>query len=243
MAHGSEVTAIPYMTSNTAPSGVVSANGYNTTWGNFPYYAFNKNINNYWQSNTYGKGWVGYKFVQEIIILKYALTSENGSNAPNSFELLASNDGNKWDKLDIQSNVIWNGNVYNQRKEFSIPNNRTPYLYYRINVLSVYGGSNAALQIKYIEMMELVYDYKCFLFDGSNYISKTNDTLTLFDFDSANESDFLNNGIDMGNVINLSEPLKKQVFIKTKSENLGTGKVFKQKIDTSKIPIKSVSIN
>ena len=59
---------------------------------------------------------------------------------------------------------------------------------------------------------------------------------------NADEQNFINHGMGKSSAIDFEAEFTQKSFIKTESSVLGDGKVFKQKIDTSKIPIKKVSI-
>ncbi|WP_374018905.1 hypothetical protein ABU162_03900 [Paenibacillus thiaminolyticus] len=59
---------------------------------------------------------------------------------------------------------------------------------------------------------------------------------------NADEQTFINHGMDGLSDIEFETEFTRKSFIKTEPSVLGDGKVFKKKIDTSKIPIKEVSI-
>lgn len=60
--------------------------------------------------------------------------------------------------------------------------------------------------------------------------------------DSLSESNFLIHGKDKNGEIDMHLMLKHRSYQSTGSNILGSGKVFKQKIDTTKIPIKKATI-
>lgn len=68
------------------------------------------------------------------------------------------------------------------------------------------------------------------------------DTVGIKYIPNADEQNFINHGMGKSSAIDFEAEFTQKSFIKTESSVLGDGKVFKQKIDTSKIPIKKVSI-
>ncbi|WGU94753.1 hypothetical protein QJQ58_00280 [Paenibacillus dendritiformis] len=68
------------------------------------------------------------------------------------------------------------------------------------------------------------------------------DTVGIKYIPNADEQTFINHGMGKSSVIDFEAEFTQKSLIKTESSVLGDGKVFKQKIDTSKIPIKKVSI-
>lgn len=148
---------IPKMTSNTSPSGMVSASS--TVSVCDAYLAFDKVSNrtdyyDVWEANSQ-TGWIYYKFDSAKIIGKYSLACTNAAQAtlrmPKIWTFEGSNNGRDWTVLDTKENVTaWN---YNEKKEFII-NNNTSYIYYRVNVSANNGGEY--LGIGEIEMMERV---------------------------------------------------------------------------------------
>ncbi|CAH8772303.1 hypothetical protein [Paenibacillus dendritiformis] len=59
---------------------------------------------------------------------------------------------------------------------------------------------------------------------------------------NADEQNFINHGMGKSTAIDFEEEFAQKSFIKMESSVLGDGRLFMQKIDTSKIPIKKVSI-
>ncbi len=146
---------VPTMTSNTAPSGEVSASSYhllNAT--HLPYLAFNHTLTDTFDSwvtaDGFSTGWLCYKFSTKQKIEKYSLLSEiaYATRAPKSWTFEGSNDGSTWTVLDSETAISgWSDNV---RKTFSF-NNSNYYLYYRINISANNGAS--LLSIGEFEMM------------------------------------------------------------------------------------------
>lgn len=132
---------IPVMTSATAPSGVVSASSYTTTY--VPYLAFNGDFstgssNNGWcpgNSPTFGNAYVQYQFATAGIIPKKM--KEMYINRYNQYDytlkLQGSNTGNSndWTNLDAGNKLN-----YNQQVITTLPNINTGYKYLRWVVMS-----------------------------------------------------------------------------------------------------------
>lgn len=163
MAYLSTVTAIPAMTSNTAPSGIASSSTpYNTSTE--AYHAFNQvQSSSAWVANSGTASWIQYEFPTAKLIKRYSFKSDgyNASNtrAPKSWTFEASNDGVNWVVLDTQSNQTGWG-LYTIRT-FDITNN-TKYKIYRVNITSN-NGHTTMTGIDEIEMFEFVYENKCLL--------------------------------------------------------------------------------
>ncbi|MDH6674239.1 hypothetical protein M2277_004931 [Paenibacillus sp. LBL] len=174
MATASTVNAIPKMTSNTAPSGIVSASSFNAL-GQDPWKAFDSLVNSNWRSKN-GEPlpqWLSYEFTSPIIISAYKVTI--GSTfiyTPKSWTFEGSNDGSNWTVLDTRSNITnWSLSSF-QLFNFS---NTTAYKTYRINLIENNGGSFT--DIYELEMYEIIFDNKfLILSEDSNYYSiKTSD--------------------------------------------------------------------
>jgi hypothetical protein len=124
--------AIPKMTSNTQPSGVVFATQNPTT----AYYAFDQDSSstNFWSSNIVNVGIIGYQFTSTKIIKQYRFTSLTNFTAKN-WNLEGSLDGINYFTVH---NVINNAStIYNS----GVIPNTTAYLYYRMNITSTTNGN------------------------------------------------------------------------------------------------------
>ena len=68
---------VPIMTSNTAPSGIASAESTLIEGGQdySPYRAFNENTSNFWISNNTRNSWVAYEFTNDVKIYKTTMSS------------------------------------------------------------------------------------------------------------------------------------------------------------------------
>lgn len=122
-------SAVPIMTSNTSPSGVVSASSFSGS--QFPYLAFDNNIGTYWQSGTVNTGILQYQFPSAIIARRYAIyTFSNTNFAPSSWTFEGSNNGSSWTGLDMQIGLLLAGGTWTS---YTFPN-AIPYSYYRISI-------------------------------------------------------------------------------------------------------------
>jgi hypothetical protein len=126
-----DVQLVPTMTSNTAPSGVASAqNIYNNDSTYAAWKAFDNDVNTYWNNLAQGDGgglpvWLKYDFgsANAKIVHSYFMNLYNYSN---SWDFQGSNDNSAWTTLDSQTNQTGGDHTYNI-------SNTTAYRYYRIN--------------------------------------------------------------------------------------------------------------
>lgn len=140
------VNAIPIMTSNTAPSGIASANSNDT----LAYNAFDNNSFTGWNPTSGTTGWLRYKFASAKVINRYAITPQQAARAPKTWTFQGSNDGSDWTTLDTQTNITgWVDNT--PRTPFSF-SNTIAYLYYRLNVTA--NNGDASLMIAELAMYQ-----------------------------------------------------------------------------------------
>ncbi|MBW2591845.1 MAG: hypothetical protein JRE58_02375 [Deltaproteobacteria bacterium] len=143
---------IPTMTSNTTPSGVVSASAYFP--GCDPWRAFKDDNSDSYAATS---GWLQYQFASGKVITRYIITTRNQAGVPTvpkSWTLKGSNNGTDWDVLDTQSNVTDWAAWYNYRRVFDISNS-TSYTHYRIDITA--SNSLIYVGIGELEMMEGAY--------------------------------------------------------------------------------------
>ncbi|WP_336761655.1 discoidin domain-containing protein [Paenibacillus sp. USHLN196] len=151
------INAIPRMTSNTSPNGVVSSSPFRS--GFPPYMSFDGVVNDGygWTTNdNVTVGWISYEFISPILIGRYTIMAHHSvpSISPKNWTFEGSNDdGATWDVLDIQSNHSWSTS---QKKTFSF-NTVTKYKRFRINITSSAGGSY--LNINQVEMFEAYLEF------------------------------------------------------------------------------------
>lgn len=221
---------IPQMSSNTNGNISVTSNPEGGNSANYsPFKALDRGSTTsslYLTSPTAGgSGWITIYLPDNTDIpYSYRLTgfitgTSNLSLAPQSWNLYGSNDNVTFDLLDAQTNVTnW---IADEVKEFKIDVS-VPHKYYKIEVTKS-GESRISIPEFNIVASESTEKY-VILGDSS-------------------ESAFLNYGFDKTAILDLSKKMINKTFIKQSSTTLGSGKVFKKSIDTSKIPIKKVSIN
>lgn len=139
--------SVPTMTSNTAPSGVVSANGASSP----AWQAFNDNTaDSFWQYNAALPHWLKYDFgaSNEKVIVKYTINAHSSvpNRTPKDFKLQGSNDDSAWTDLDTQTGQTFSGN---ETKIYTFSNS-TAYRYYRLYITAL-GSGNEVL----VDEMEL----------------------------------------------------------------------------------------
>ncbi|QSF43566.1 discoidin domain-containing protein [Paenibacillus tianjinensis] len=161
--------------------------------------------------------WLRYKFAEPKKIGKYSILT-HVDPIPTAWTFEGSNDGNSWTVLDTRSGNVKGANS-TDFKTFTISNPQK-FSQYRINVTST-NGSGALLPE--LQMFEVIEPY-------------------LKALPSQSEGFFLSHGMDKSISIDLSKPITKVVNVRTDSTAVGSGKVFRHIIDTSKIPIKKATI-
>lgn len=214
---------IPAMISNTSPSGIARASSEIANYE--AYKAFNGVVSDLsadaWVGGTSLKtGWLSYQFDSPKMITKYQIVSRGGqpTNAPKSWTLQASNDGVNWTDIDQRVNIT--GWVNSTPKEFSLSIN-AQYSHYKLMVTDIDGGT-------YLAIGEFM------LFENPKVI--------LTETINGDEKDFLTTGMDISQTIDVHAHISDINYLRSDSNSLGSGKIFKQKIDTTKIPIKKASI-
>ena len=129
----SEYSAVPKMTSDIKPLGVVSAS---SVYGSsYAYYAFD-NDTTAWttQNGKYTDQWIQYKFDKPICISKVEVDNSYGENAIKNFRIEASHDGIDYDILYTGLNT----NTTAKGLWTAVFENDTKYLYYRVFVVDCY---------------------------------------------------------------------------------------------------------
>ncbi|WP_339304643.1 discoidin domain-containing protein [Paenibacillus sp. FSL L8-0435] len=222
------IDLIPKMTSDILPSGIATCSSMLNTSG--AYNAFNAFDKNIIQSGSFNSwvtasgqliGWLAYEFLDAVVVNKYTLVHgyNNVNVAPKSWTFEGTDDnGLTWTVLDQRDNVTdW---ILWTEKEFEFTNLKK-FKKYRINI-TANNGNTSNVGIQELKM----YD--------------TN--RTLLSCPSSSEGIFVKSGININEVIGTHKEISKKSYLTTSSTQIGSGKVFKQKIDTSKTPIKKASI-
>ncbi len=135
--------AIPIMTSNVTPSGIVAASSISSvaldSWQ-----AFDGSTGTRWQSGTLNVGWLRYEFPTPRTIRRYAVTSAGsgiggGTNSNiSSWTFEGSNDATNWTILDTRTGLILADLQYSDNT-FT---NNTGFTFYRINVTATRAAGN-----------------------------------------------------------------------------------------------------
>lgn len=123
---------VPVMTANDAPYGTVIST--TATAFSYPAYrAFDGNSVTYWQLDSASSPFIGYKFVNPVIIKRFAIRFW-----PTQYEILTgkiqgSNDNSTW--KDISTTITFEQGT--AAKQIFDINNNEPFLYYRLQALSL----------------------------------------------------------------------------------------------------------
>jgi hypothetical protein len=157
------------MTSNTTPSGIVSASSQLST-GYLPWQAFQYSNTGDWLS-TYGSvGWIAYEFPTPKVVAKYTILRSVNNNFPASTPrdwTLEAWSGTDWIILDT---VTGNTGDYTA----DVPNT-TSYIQYRVNITAINGGA-------YIGIREIFFyeanDYGANSVAGGGFILNSGVILT-----------------------------------------------------------------
>ncbi|MBD8840370.1 hypothetical protein IFU39_21385 [Paenibacillus sp. CFBP 13594] len=210
--------AIPAMTSSTSPNGIADASSFYTTF--YPWKAFDRIVDpNGWVANiNVLTGWLSYEFDSAKTICAYSIQAGTTPvNRPPKTWTFEGWNGSEWTVLDSRMNEPnFAGEEY-RLYEFT---NKVAYKKYRINVTANQGAGDF-LAIGDLGMYEL-----------DKYISSVDNL----------EASFLKHGLDKGMIIDLEDEFSERRSLVKDSEKIGPGKVFKQKINTTEIPIKKASI-
>lgn len=154
---GYSADLVPSMTSDTAPTGNVTASSFNNHYLNYPYCAFDDNLTERWctpLTGGYTTGWIAYEFISPKKIIKYIVSAHvsNATTAPRNWTFEGWN-GSEYVILDTQMGIgFTNGEV----KEFIISNTKE-YIKYRLNATLNNGA--AFLAIGELELCEGIYEY------------------------------------------------------------------------------------
>ena len=123
----------PIMTSNTAPSGVASADseidGTRKAWRAFDRSNINDEADCWHSTNSAYPHWVKYQFPQKEVVRAYSIACRGDSKCITTWKLQGSNDNSNWDDLDTQTSISWS--LARETKIYTFSNS-TPYTYYRI---------------------------------------------------------------------------------------------------------------
>jgi len=123
---------VPDMTSDTTPSGVCSADTFQTNYN--PYKAFSSSSGYWWVNTTnYVGHWIQYKFPSAVKINRIDLPSASSIDTNAVWELRGSNDGSNFTTIPNSSGSYRSSNY----KKYFV--NTTAYKYYRFYCTSATG--------------------------------------------------------------------------------------------------------
>ncbi|ASA22787.1 discoidin domain-containing protein [Paenibacillus donghaensis] len=217
---------IPAMTSNNSPYGMAISSGEYAgylAWNAFDKSPITPDATNSWVSETLSEGWIGYDFLIPIVIDKYTITGRSDAYynvCPKNWTFEGSNDGTTWMVLDKQENIT-NWNV-EQIKVFAFSNTKK-FKMYRLK-----GESNNRAERLLVKELKLGRPNQ-----GDKLINIGGDIT---------EDTFLGNGMNNNDFIDLNSFFYEKSFLLFSFAQIGSGKVFRKTIDTSKIPIKKATI-
>ncbi|MHB0943219.1 discoidin domain-containing protein [Paenibacillus sp. ALE1] len=155
---------------------------------------------------------IGFKFNEAVCVKRYSFRA-----GLRTFRFMASNNGVNWDVLDTKSSLT--ANITNTQT-FDILNDQS-YTQYKIETTLATTGNDwiNIYSVQFYELMPPVLLH-C----------------------PSTEQSFVQNGMDRGYLIDTNEEMNVRQYNKLESAPLGAGKVFKQSIDTVKVPIKKVNV-
>lgn len=212
-----------YSIINQSP--VVTGTSASSTYSNYiPSLAFNGLTNtsttDFWSSSA-ATGWLSFTLNENMGLSSYSLytrSSGDVTTSPKSWTFEGSSDGITWNVLDTQKDITnWANTSYHK---MFLMKNTFFYRHYRINVSANNGSS------LYVQIVEVQFEVR------PRFVVMSN----------PREDDYLKYGMDKNAQVEMESTFVQKSTIQTSEESIGSGKVFKQKLDTSKMPIKKASI-
>lgn len=213
--------ATPIMTSNTTPSGTASASSVQSTLN--PWNAFDRSATGKWTSDSLTPAWLKYEFSEMKTIYKYTVSVDDIVNqCPTAWTFDGSNDGTTWTQLDKRSGVTsWSSSV--KKQEYLIQNPQQ-FMKYRMYI-TANQKSGYRVEVAELEM-----------FEYSAPIPATPSSWQTISATLPSVDTFKSEGMDDLSVLDR----KSTIFNMPMDDNgasgttLGSGKVFKEKIDLKK---------
>ena len=139
--------AIPAMTGNTQPSGVVNASDNLAS----AYLAFDQDAATFWNISANATPWISYQFPTTKVIKRYYWTTTATAQYCSGWIFQGSNDGTTWANIE----TVTGHAAITYTSGATVAANTTAYLYYRMNITSLGVPSNGA-RILRLEMTESV---------------------------------------------------------------------------------------
>ncbi|WP_421926234.1 discoidin domain-containing protein [Lysinibacillus capsici] len=223
-----DVSAIPKMTSNTAPFGVVSASSeFSTSYQ--AWIVFGQTAKNAYWSSKYreGSSWLSYEFPQAKRIIRYSILMESSvAYAPFNWTFEGFDEASgTWIVLDTRTEVSFVINI----KQLYDFNNDGFFKKYRINISK--GSNTDYTYISKMEMFEPLPEKRAVLQNPTTnqHYSLSDNTLIHLP-DNTNKS-IVEHGIERGKFIQLDVPFTKhRYFNDTPVANVNGGKVFTHEV-------------
>lgn len=218
-------TAVPQMTSNTTPSGrAFTSSIYSTSYDAWKAFNRTEQVEGYNSaSGSHKTGYLGYEFTSKVAVSNYSIKSNRSdllNRSPKDWTFEGSNDGTNWIVLDTQVNQIWTTQYTDKEYIIDITKVRS-FKMYRLNWTA--NGGNGIIT-------------------GINQL-KVHTVGSILVLHNASEQTFINYGMNKDTSIDLTaSKILEQVYIVQDNTQLGSGKVFKKRIDTSRIPIRNAMI-
>ncbi|PRA08991.1 MULTISPECIES: hypothetical protein [unclassified Paenibacillus] len=210
--------AIPAMTSNTSPSGVAEASSTYSTF--YPWKSFDRLVdqNGWVTASGVLVGWLSYEFPSTVTITGYSIKSGTtpAYRLPKNWTFEGW-DGTKWAILDTRINEP---NFTGEEFRMYYFKNKFDFKKYRINVTANQGAGDFLA----------IGDFG--MYESERYITSV----------ESSEVSILEHGMNKGMIIDLEDEFSERRSLVKECEKIGSGKVFKKKIDTNKVPIKKASI-
>lgn len=223
---------VPTMTSNTTPSGEVSATS--AMSGYEAYKAFDNNTSTAWIASSGSSGFdmsLTYQFANAVCakVAKVLVYHDGNAHAKN-YSIEVSNDGSTYTALT--SGVFEN---ITTTQTVDLSSNTTEYQYYRLRITSMYASANVAItELQYYDttvqtnvVHSCANDTIYYMEDGSPVIVATtnSDGDGVLDFSSLEDKEYTFYSSVAKNPSNLSNDYSKTIRI-TKSEFGGTSEMY-----------------
>jgi len=212
------IDVIPTMTSNTAPSGTVSASSASTS--GTEYRVFDKNKTNTWLTTSGQKtGWIQYKFPSMARVNRYGITPQSNAltRSPKKWSLLGSNTGLfNGEEVVLDSRI--NETSWSAGTKYFDFNNNSEYQYYRLSIEENNGDTS------YVGFNELEFLQRA--------------DMKLVKLSSPSEKNFIQYGsstVQFGNLTSM-------VDVNDSGRDLGSGKNFEHTIDMSKRRVDKITL-
>lgn len=163
----------PVMTSDTTPSGIVSASHYHNE--NYrPFYAFDQTYGNdqqTWATTQSLPQWIQYQFPRAKVVKRLITVNRNERNirAVKKFTFQGSLDGSSWTNI---SECTINSSAAHYKETFDFLENTTEYTHYRLYITEQYSNTGTGCGFAEIEMYG----------DGIDVESTAGDTLAIRDW-------------------------------------------------------------